>query len=157
MLFLVCGTAEHGRTRYRAQQLMLHPNSDSEMRRFESSRTPTGQSVSNALRNLAVPRGFAELVSVCGIWQWRRHSRLLSQRAFFGFAPNRPIWEAIAMTATRITRGAISLRFGTSSVLARISLAHVDLGHAVGIAGETHFVACQFRQAGSQARAGLRE
>ncbi len=25
-----------------------------------------------------------ELVSVCGIWQWRRHSGLLSQRAFFG-------------------------------------------------------------------------
>jgi hypothetical protein len=34
----------------------------------------------------AVPRGFCryELVSVCGIWQWRRHSCLLSQRAFFG-------------------------------------------------------------------------
>ena len=35
------------------------------------------------------PRGTArfrryELVSVCGIRQWRRHSCLLSQRAFFG-------------------------------------------------------------------------
>ena len=35
------------------------------------------------------PRGTArfrrhELVSVCGIWQWRRHSGLQSQRAFFG-------------------------------------------------------------------------
>ena len=27
-----------------------------------------------------------ELVSVCGIWQWRRHSCLLSQRAFLVFA-----------------------------------------------------------------------
>ena len=37
------------------------------------------------------PRGTAtfrryELVSVCGIWQWRRHSGLLSQRAFFGIS-----------------------------------------------------------------------
>ena len=35
------------------------------------------------------PRGTArfrtyELVSVCEIWQWRRHSCLLSQRAFLG-------------------------------------------------------------------------
>jgi hypothetical protein len=27
-------------------------------------------------------------------------------------------------------------------------LAHVDLGHAIGIAGEAHFVARQFRQTG---------
>jgi hypothetical protein len=33
----------------------------------------------------AVPRGRRyELVSVCEIWQWRRHSCLLSPRAFFG-------------------------------------------------------------------------
>ena len=36
------------------------------------------------------------------------------------------------------------------------SLAHVNLWHAIGIAGETHFLARQFCQA-SQARAGLRE
>ena len=37
----------------------------------------------------AKPRGTArfrrfELVSVCGLWQWRLHSCLLSPRAFFG-------------------------------------------------------------------------
>ena len=52
---------------------------------------PTGQSVSNAshMKVAQKPRGTArfrryELVSVCGIRQWRRHSCLLSQRAFFG-------------------------------------------------------------------------
>ena len=61
---------------------------------------PTSQSVSNAskMKVAQKPRGTArfrryELVSVSGIWQWRRHSGLLSQRAFFGvsfFTENRP-------------------------------------------------------------------
>jgi hypothetical protein len=54
---------------------------------------PTSQSVSNA-SNMKVaqkPRRTArfrryELVSVCGIWQRRSHSGLLSQRAFFSVA-----------------------------------------------------------------------
>jgi hypothetical protein len=49
------------------------------------------ESVSNAshMKVAQKPRGTArfrryELVSVCGIWQWRRHSCLLSPLAFFG-------------------------------------------------------------------------
>ena len=52
---------------------------------------PASQSVSNAshMKIAQKPRGTArfrryERVSVCGIWQWRRHSCLLSQRALFG-------------------------------------------------------------------------
>jgi hypothetical protein len=51
---------------------------------------PASQSVSNAshMKGRSKPRGTArfrryERVSVCGIWQWRRHSCLLSQRDFF--------------------------------------------------------------------------
>ena len=69
---------------------MKFSRSDFEMQSFESPR-PTGQSVSNAshMKVAQKPRGTArfrryELVSVCGIRQWRRHSCLLSQRAFFG-------------------------------------------------------------------------
>jgi hypothetical protein len=84
--------------------------SDFKMQRFESCRlelrvlaipilecrcsnpaASASQSVSNAshMKVAQKPRGTArfrryELVSVCGIWQWRRHSCLLSQRAFFG-------------------------------------------------------------------------
>jgi hypothetical protein len=65
----------------------LSSDSDSAIRRFESS----SQSVSNAshMKVAQKPRGTArfrryELVSVCGILQWRRHSCLLSPRAFFG-------------------------------------------------------------------------
>src|SRR5262249_52635415 len=36
-----------------------------------------------------------------------------------------------------------------------VACAHVNLGHAVGITGQTHFVACQFRH--RQARASLRQ
>jgi hypothetical protein len=49
------------------------------------------------------PRGTArfrryELVSVCGIWQWGRHSCLLSPRPFFGvsfFVPYCPFGQAM--------------------------------------------------------------
>ena len=63
----------------------------SEICRGSNPAAPTGQSVSNAshMKVAQKPRGTArfrryELVSVCGIRQWRRHSCLLSQRAFFG-------------------------------------------------------------------------
>src|ERR1700704_17437 len=59
--------------------------------RDPSPAAPASQSVSNAshMKVAQKPRGTArfrryELVSVCGIRQWRRHSCLLSQRAFFG-------------------------------------------------------------------------
>jgi hypothetical protein len=47
-----------------------------------------------------------ELVSVCGIWQWRRHSGLLSQRAFFGVSfllcPNRASVNALRLGILRV-------------------------------------------------------
>ncbi len=47
------------------------------------------------------PRGIArlrrcELVSVCGIWQWRCHSCLLSPRAFFGVSFLVPYWVRLS-------------------------------------------------------------
>ena len=50
------------------------------------------------------PRGTAtfrryELVSVCGIWQWRRHSCLLSPPAFFGVSFLVPYWVQLSPEA----------------------------------------------------------
>ena len=74
--------ARAGRRTLRSlRPLPLSGDFNSEMQRF----------VSNAshMKVAQKPRGTArfgrnELVSVCGIWQWRRHSCLLSQRAIFG-------------------------------------------------------------------------
>ena len=72
-----------------AQLRELLANFDFGMRRFESRRPnqPVRLNASN-MKVAQKPRRTArfrryELISVCGIWQWRRHSGLLSQRAFF--------------------------------------------------------------------------
>jgi hypothetical protein len=55
------------------------------------------------------PRGIArfrryELVSVCGIWQWRCHSCLLSPRAFFGVSFLVPYWVRLSPALWKVRR-----------------------------------------------------
>ena len=68
-------------------------------------------SVSNAshMKVAQKPRGIArfrryELVSVCGIWQWRRHSCLLSPRAFFGVSFLVPYWVRLSAALWKVRR-----------------------------------------------------
>jgi hypothetical protein len=93
--------------------LRVLANSDS-ICRGSNPAAPTGQSVSNAshMKVAQKPRGTArfrryELVSVCGIRQWRRHSCLLSPRAFFGVSFLMCSW---LNSISRRTRASCSLR-----------------------------------------------
>ncbi len=70
----------------RRPRLRVLANFDSKMQRFESRRPNQSvrlKRIKYEGRSKTARRRY-ELVSVCGIWQWRRHSCLLSQRAFFG-------------------------------------------------------------------------
>jgi hypothetical protein len=74
----------HGCLQHRSQR-----DANSLMQRFESCRPsqPVRSPSRHILRSLKTD-GTArfrryELFSVCGIWQWKRHSCLLSPRAFF--------------------------------------------------------------------------